>query len=246
MMAWLPSIDRERRRRIVTAAGVVGLHAALIGALVAVRFPVAMRPAGSALILFDVAPPPPAPVPPPPAVVAQRAPRAEGAAAPPNRHARPKPVTAPPAPALVAPPVVAAPVASTGPDASAGAAELPGPGTGAGGQGTGLGSGAGGAGTGGGGGGTRARRIKGGINIADYPRAAGQATGTVIVTLDIGTDGRVTGCRVARSSGNAALDHTTCRLATERFRYRPATDARGRAVADVAGWRQDWWLEPPD
>ena len=59
----------------------------------------------------------------------------------------------------------------------------------------------------------------------------------------VGTDGRARDCAVLRSSGDATLDATTCRLIADRFRYAPATDAGGRPVAEVRGWRQDWWLE---
>ncbi|WP_260583078.1 energy transducer TonB [Sphingopyxis sp. PET50] len=57
------------------------------------------------------------------------------------------------------------------------------------------------------------------------------------------TSGRATRCRVSRSSGDASLDATTCRLIEERFRFRPATDPAGRAIASDYGWRQTWWLE---
>lgn len=44
------------------------------------------------------------------------------------------------------------------------------------------------------------------------------------------TDGRVTGCRVTRSSGLSDLDDGVCRLIEARFRYRPSRDARDRAI----------------
>ena len=58
----------------------------------------------------------------------------------------------------------------------------------------------------------------------------------------IGANGRVTRCVVKISSGNQALDDTTCRLITQRFRYEPARGTDGRPVADIAGWEQRWWL----
>ena len=45
------------------------------------------------------------------------------------------------------------------------------------------------------------------------------------------TGGRVEGCRVERSSGYQVLDTATCRLVTERFRFRPARDSAGRVIA---------------
>ncbi|AHE54912.1 hypothetical protein NX02_16160 [Sphingomonas sanxanigenens DSM 19645 = NX02] len=219
------------------------MHAALLAALLLIRMPQPpARVRADALQLFDL----PAPQPPPQPRPAP-SPRAAGSAAPANLHSLPRPIIAPQAPILIARPLPAPPIAATGPESTAGATDHAGPGTGAAGIGAGRGSGNGGAGMGGGGtggGGTRARRIAGGINAADLPRKArARAAGSVLIHLAVGADGRVTGCSIARSSGDAALDAATCRLATRRFRYRPATDATGRAIADTAGWRQDWWVE---
>jgi protein TonB len=63
----------------------------------------------------------------------------------------------------------------------------------------------------------------------------------VTVALTVGIDGRVRGCRVHRPSRDPEADRTTCRLATERFRFRPATDAAGQPVESVYGWRQRWF-----
>ncbi|MGF7146891.1 protein TonB [Sphingomonas zeicaulis] len=229
------------QRRPIGAAATLAVHGALLAALLLIRMPQPeARASAGALQTFDL----PAQTPQPkPALVP--APRASGAAAPANLHSVARPVVAPPAPIEIAQPLAAPPIAAIGPDRSAGATDQAGPGTGAGGTGAGLGSGNGGADTGGGG--TRARRIAGAINIFDFPRAArGRASASVLIHLDVGADGRVTGCRVAQSSGDPALDTTTCRLATKRFRYRPATDTSGRAIADVTGWRQDWWQAPAD
>lgn len=216
---------------LVSAGVLLGIAAGL-----AVRLERAEQPA---LAVFDVPPPPPAPEPMP---MPARSDAAQGAAAPPNRRAVPRPVVAPTPAVRVRAPAAAPPVAAQGNASSAGAAEAAGPGTGAGGEGAGLG--AGGAGSGNGGGvAIRARRIRGGINIRDYPRAADGATGSVTVHLDVSAEGQVTGCTVARSSGNAAFDATTCRLARARFRYAPARDRAGRAIPDIAGWRQDRWVE---
>lgn len=227
------------------AAGVILFHMA-VGYLLIVRSTLEVPLPGESLVIFEV--PPIAPKPPeektedaPPARTLKPA----ATAAAPNRHARPKPVSAPP-PKIVAqvpPPIVAAPVSGTANEAAAGAIDLPGPGTGSGGEGLGTGSGMAGSGTGGGSG---AKRIAGRIKDSDYPRAASRAQvgGTVVAHFDVGTEGRVSNCRVVQSSGNADLDETTCRLIEKRFRYQPATDAQGRPVPTVAGWRQDWWLEP--
>ena len=94
--------------------------------------------------------------------------------------------------------------------------------------------------------GTRARLLAGTINDRDYPAAAARAAigGSVTVRFTVGTDGRARDCGVMRSSGDIALDATTCRLIQRRFRYAPARDEAGRAVESQQGWRQDWWLEP--
>src|SRR3546814_7515327 len=95
------------------------------------------------------------------------------------------------------------------------------------------------------GGGTKAVLVSGRIEDRDYPKQAARAKigGEVEVRFTIQPTGRVTGCRVTRSSGDPALDATTCRLIADRFRFRPATNAAGEPVASDYGWRQSWWLE---
>ena len=126
----------------------------------------------------------------------------------------------------------------------AGAAPVAGPGTGGGGVGAGTGSGQGRGGTGDGVV-IAARHIGGGISDRDYPRAlrGSYIGGTTVVHLWVGVHGRVKACSVARSSGNALLDETTCRLARKRFVYAPARDASGKAVTDVAGWKEEWLID---
>jgi periplasmic protein TonB len=118
-----------------------------------------------------------------------------------------------------------------------------------GGSGTGpaIGSGAGG-GTGGGSygaddeGGTDLVQIAGEIRPSDYPRDLRERGigGRVEMIFTVGTNGRVTSCRVTRSSGVAELDALTCRLIQQRFRYRPSTDRFGRAVPDEVEGEHDW------
>jgi protein TonB len=190
------------------------------------------------------------PKPPPPRepVVPQKAPseKANGKASAANKHAKAAPVFAPNTklPPIV-PPVAAAPRPGTGGDASAGATPNPGPGSGAGAGGRGDGTGAGGSGSGTGGGGKATWR-SGTIRDRDYPREASRAKagGEVEVRFTIEASGRVSGCRVTRSSGDASLDETTCRLIEERFRFKPATNAAGDNIRSQYGWRQSWWLEP--
>ena len=187
----------------------------------------------------------PAPPPPEPAVP-QTAPSdaASGKASAANQHAKTAPVAAPkPKLPPIIPPITAAPLPGQGDDASAGATPNPGAGSGAGGRGDGTGAGGSGSGTGGG---RKAVWQSGTIRDRDYPAAASRARvgGEVEVRFTIQPTGRVSGCRVSRSSGDAALDATTCRLIEDRFRFKPATNPAGAAIASSYGWRQSWWLEP--
>ena len=170
--------------------------------------------------------------------------KASGKASAANKYAKAAPVVAPKPrlPPLKPPPVNAAPQPGTGSDASAGATPTPGPGSGAGGRGDGTGAGGSGSGTGGG---SKAAWRSGTIRDSDYPREASRARvgGAVEVRFTIETTGRVTGCRVSRSSGDASLDATTCLLIEERFRFKPATNAAGEAIRSAYGWQQSWWLE---
>jgi protein TonB len=169
--------------------------------------------------------------------------KASGKASAANKQAKAAAIAAPP-PRLppVVPPVAAAPRPGTGNDASAGATPNPGPGSGAGGRGDGTGAGGTGNGTGGG---TKAAWRSGTIRDRDYPRDASRAKagGEVEVRFTIEASGRVSGCRVMRSSGDASLDQTTCALIEDRFRFKPATNAAGEPVASQYGWRQSWWIE---
>jgi protein TonB len=169
--------------------------------------------------------------------------KASGKASAANKHAKAAAVAAPP-PKLppITSPIAAAPRPGAGNDASAGATPNPGPGSGAGGRGDGTGAGGAGSGTGGG---TKAVWRSGAIRDRDYPREASRAKagGEVEVRFTIEANGRVRGCRVTRSSGDASLDGTTCELIEERFHFKPATNAAGEPVASQYGWRQSWWLE---
>ena len=91
-----------------------------------------------------------------------------------------------------------------------------------------------------------AKVIAGDINAArDYPAASReQRLGDyVIIALTVSVDGRAKACRIHRPSRDPAADQITCRLAQQRFRFRPATNARGEPVESTYGWRQAWF--PP-
>lgn len=110
---------------------------------------------------------------------------------------------------------------------------------------TGMGTGAGGTGSGPGGGtASKAEKIAGDINSArDYPRETRdlRIDDYVIVVLTVGADGTVKACRIQRPSRDAQADRITCDLATQRFRFRPATDALGKPVESTFGWKQRWF-----
>lgn len=187
------------------------------------------------------APPPPREEPAPQPRFDEKASGKEGAA---NKFAKATPVAAPkPKLPPIKPSIPAAPTAGAGSEASSGAAPSPGPGSGAGGRGDGTGAGGSGSGTGGG---TRPVWLSGTIRDSDYPKPAARARvgGEVEVRFTVETTGRVSGCHVARTSGDPSLDAATCRLIEQRFRFKPATDGRGISISSQYGWRQSWWLEP--
>ena len=236
------------RDRIGAASGVIAVNAALVAALLLIPNAVIEEGIDDTLKVFEVNDPPPPPAPPPePAPKPSDAP--EGAAAPENIRSKATPVVAPPPKVRLEQPspVVAAPVAGTGSQASQGASDRPGPGTGAGGQGTGTGSGGSGSGTGSGGVAARSFKVRGEITRRDFPRGASRinAAGTVTVQFTVQPSGRVTGCGVTQSSGNPDLDATTCRLIEQRFRYEPARDRNGNPIGETRGWRQEWFYTNP-
>lgn len=233
----MPAANGPPRLRALALALVLGAHALAFWFLLRPTM-LTLPPAETALVVVNV------PAPPSPPVV-QAPPKPEGQSAPEAPKRRPRPVAAP-LPDVIPPPEPSPtpPAPADGADSQSGAGKLNHGGTAAGGQGIGSGLGQGGAGTGGGGG-TRARRIAGDIERRDYPRARnpGEVGGSTTAHFEVGADGRARNCRVVRSSGNAERDSITCRLIEQRFRYAPARNAQGEPIADVAGWRQDWWQD---
>lgn len=231
-------VRAPRRVRIGMMALVVVLHVAAVFGLVHAFAPsvttVAVDRVMQAFTVTVTAPPPEPP--PPPESRAD-----EGAAAPEGPKARPREVAAPPR-TLPRTPRPVPPVSSTGTENASGAAES-GAGTGRGGEGAGTGSGREGTGQGG----IVARKLEkiaGDINSAkDYPKKTRdlRINQSVTILLGVGADGRVTDCRVTVPSPDAEADAITCRLATERFRFRPALDRNGNPVAGKYAWRQRWF-----
>ncbi|HTK58921.1 MAG TPA: energy transducer TonB [Sphingomicrobium sp.] len=227
--------EPSRPDKAKAIAGVIVVYAVIIGAAL-------LMPANSPLrmgeqpqtVLVDVNEiPEPQP---PPKKEPGKAKEEEGAA---GKKAEPTEVVVP-EPKQVVPaksPVAAAPIAGTGSASTAGAATA-GTGPGAGGSGTGSGGG------GTGGGGSQAQWISGGLQNSDYPRAAlhDKLQGRVSVRFTVLVSGRIAKCRITASSGSPLLDATTCRLLTERLRFRPATNGAGVPVQSELGSDYTWGI----
>jgi len=231
----------RRRPRWGTLTLVVLLHLAALVGLARVFAPdftsEVVEGAASLVSVTITAPPEPEPAPAEPDA---------GAAGEEGREATPREVAAPEAP--VPRPRPAPRAASTGAANTSGAREQ-GDGTGAGGEGEGTGSGGAGSGpsTGSGGGGARPLELISGRidNARDYPTPPGgrqiRRGHDVVIELTVGPDGRVTACRVTDPSPDPEADAITCRLATERFVFRPRLDANGQPTAGRYRWRQRWF-----
>lgn len=232
MSSYTGTADRPSRAKAIAA--VVAVHAALAFAILTGLNVRIISQAVERMKTFDVVePPPPPPVPPPrPAPQPRPMKKPEGAAA---KKAEPSPVVAPPTPLPVRSPIPAAKVAGTGSATTSGAAA----------SGTGTGAGGSGYGTGGGGAYSRftpARRITR-IPNSEYRRlaATGLQAGSVGVTIKVNTDGSPSNCRVARSSGHAAIDALMCQLTLRYVRFDPARDPSGRPVAQDITFYPNWW-----
>lgn len=227
----------SRKPRWGTLVLVVLLHLAALAALVRAFAPdftaEAVEAAGSLISVTITAPPDPEPT---------AAPEPDaGAAGEEGRKATPREAVAPEAP--LPRPRPAPRVSSTGAANSSGAREQ-GAGTGAGGAGEGTGSG--GTGSGQGGGARPLELISGRIdNARDYPTPPGgrqvRRGHDVVIELTVGPNGRVTACRVTDPSPDPEADAITCRLATERFVFRPRLNAQGEPVVGIFRWRQRWF-----
>ena len=231
-----PGYRPSRRPRWGTLAVVVAGHLLVGGALIrafAPQFPAqAIEAVGSLVTVTITAPPAPLPSPEPdPGGAREEGRRATPREAPPERL----PVLPTPVPRA----------SSTGGTSTSGAREQ-GSGTGAGSDGLGTGSGAGGGGTGSGAA-TKPVLISGAIDDARaYPIPQGGREArigkTVIVALTVGTNGRPSACRTYSTSGLPETDAITCRLALERLRFRPATNARGEPVVGTFYWQQRFFF----
>jgi protein TonB len=220
--------------RIKALAGVLVVHAVLGAAILSGLDVRSVETTIERLRTFDITEPPP-PEPPPPRMTPDRAKEEAGAA---GKKAEPTPVVAP-QPKIVVPykpPVTASRIAGTGSAATAGAATA------------GTGPGAGGSGTGRGGGGsgdfsgyTPARMLNK-IPDREYRRISGGRIprGSATISFRVHSDGRMSNCRIVRSSGDSHVDSIVCEAATRHLRFRPARDPNGRAVAQDMSYTPTW------
>lgn len=58
-----------------------------------------------------------------------------------------------------------------------------------------------------------------------------EMTGLAKFRVSVGTNGRVTDCRILQSTGHQALDNATCKLVSDRARFTPAKDGFGDTVS---------------
>lgn len=245
-MATMPRLSIDRR--FVSAIFSAAIHMAALALLLLWQFSPSGQDNQPAMTVVDLPDRPSPEKPPQPPPQPQPTPGAAKAdkAAPPAPRADAAPLAKAVVP-LAVPSFAPAPVPATGNQPAAGAA-LAGTGTGAGG----AGNGTGGGGDGGGGGVTRPTRegtdpevIRGSFRQSDYPkelRTLGPK-GTTWADVVVGTNGRVTSCRITRASGIPQFDARTCQILLQRFRYRPARDAAGRPVAAPDSFSVDWDYE---
>lgn len=80
------------------------------------------------------------------------------------------------------------------------------------------------------------------IGYLDYPAAELRkgVSGRVTARLAVGKDGRIATCTIAASSGNAALDQSSCALLSARARFEPALGPDGRPAEATHIARVTW------
>ena len=82
------------------------------------------------------------------------------------------------------------------------------------------------------------------LTTDDYPSSAMRdgVQGVTGYRLEVGTDGKATGCNVTSSSGSQILDDTTCRLLLRRARFKPALDQAGNPIGSSYSGRTRWQI----
>lgn len=233
MSTYRGTADRPDKAKAIAA--VVAVHAALAFIILSGLNVRNVSEAVERLKTFNLTqPPPPPPVPPPPRPSRHEAMKKAAGAPAPNAEASPIVAASPRIPAPS--PLPAAKIAGTGSTPSSGAGT----------SGTGTGAGGNGNGTGGGGYGDYSRftpaRLVANIPNSEYGRlaATGIPSGLVGVRILVNPDGSVSNCRIARSSGDAAIDALVCQLTQQYVRFDPARDPYGRPVAQDVTYFPSW------
>lgn len=233
MSSYSAAPDRPDQAKAIAA--VIAVHAALAAIILTGLNGRILTQAVETLKTFDIRQPPPPPPepPPPPARHAERAKLEEGAA---GKKAEPSPVVAPEPKLPLPSPIAAAKVAGTGNAPNQGAAAA-GTGTGAGGTGTGRGGGGPGDFTGF----TPAQIIRR-IPNREYRRiSAGRIPqGSASIRFRVEPNGRMSNCRVVRSSGDAYVDSNVCDAAMRNMRFSPARDPSGRPIPYEMSYTPTW------
>ncbi|WP_294322025.1 energy transducer TonB [uncultured Sphingomonas sp.] len=82
------------------------------------------------------------------------------------------------------------------------------------------------------------------ITNDDYPTSAlnGNRQGVSFIGWTVSPSGRISDCRVLRSSGTPDLDKAACEAIQKRGRYRPALDAAGNPVESYSTRNVRWLL----
>ena len=234
MPSYRGTADRPDTAKAI--AGVIAVHVALAFIILSGLNVRMVSRAVDQLTTINIPKPPP---PPPPAQPPRPAPKPHAIKKPqgePAKKAQPAPVVAPPPKVPVPSPLPAAKVAGTGAATNSGAA-LAGNGTGAGGSGN---------GSGGGRYGDFSRftpaHLVSNIPSFEYARLAstGIPSGLVGVVILVGPSGSVSNCRVARSSGDPAIDALVCQLTQRYVRFDPARDPSGRPVTQDVTYFPNW------
>lgn len=83
------------------------------------------------------------------------------------------------------------------------------------------------------------------VTSSDYPSEALRLSigGRSDFLVDVGPDGRATGCTTLSSSGSRSLDERACQLMMQRARFFPALDADGQPTVGTYVNRVRW--QPP-
>lgn len=89
-----------------------------------------------------------------------------------------------------------------------------------------------------------ARLRSGYVSDADYPAASLRAReqGRTVIRITVQPNGRPADCRLWHTSGARRLDERACGIVLPRFRFTPARDAAGRAVAEWVALQFEWSL----